>query len=175
MLLAGDEFGRTQQGNNNAYCQDNAISWADWDKLDTEHTFYNFVQRLLKLRSSYGVFYRGEFLYGKHTGDGRPKDISWLLPNGQEMTESDWNAADGLCLGVQYAATPLDGNSADTVAAFLLLMNPSDSDVAFNLPAFGLGGVIVIVMLSHALRSSTIGLPAAHQTLRAARPSAAFA
>ena len=135
MLLAGDEFGRTQQGNNNAYCQDNATSWIDWDKLDTERIFCNFVRRVLKLRSNYGAFRQSRFLHGKHVPGGRLKDISWLLPNGQEMTEGDWNAADGLHLGVRYAATPLDENSAEEVSAFLLLMNASDREVAFSLPA----------------------------------------
>jgi len=135
MLLAGDEFGRTQQGNNNAYCQDNAISWMDWDKLDTEQTFCSFVRRVLNLRSRYDVFRRKSFPQGKHVGDGRRKDISWLLPNGQEMTEADWSATEGLCLGTQYAATPLDDNSAEEASVFLLLMNASDREVKFSLPA----------------------------------------
>ncbi len=135
MLLAGDEFGRTQQGNNNAYCQDNAISWIDWDGLDNEQTFCNFVRHVIKLRARYGVFRRTTFLHGKHVGDGRLKDVSWLLPDGREMTQADWSAAEGRCLGVQYAATPLDDNSEAEVSAFLLLMNASDREVGCSLPA----------------------------------------
>jgi glycogen operon protein len=135
MLLAGDEFGRTQQGNNNAYCQDNAISWIDWDRLDNEQRFCNFARRVIKLRSMYGVFRRTRFLHGKPVGDGRLKDVAWLLPNGREMTEADWSAPEGLCLGAQYAVTPLDDNSEAEVSAFLLLMNASDREVGFSLPA----------------------------------------
>ena len=135
MLLAGDEFGRTQQGNNNAYCQDNVISWVDWNKLDAEQKFCNFVRRVLKLRSRHGVFRRTSFLHGKHLRGGGLKDICWLLPNGQEMTEADWSAAKGLCLGTQYAVTPLDDDSAEEAWAFLLLMNASDREVRFSLPA----------------------------------------
>jgi len=135
MLLAGDEFGRTQQGNNNAYCQDNAVSWVDWNKLDTEWKFCKFVRRVLGLRSNYGVFRQQKFLRGTYVGNSRLKDVSWLLANGQEMTDADWNAAGALCLGVQYAAMPLDNNSAKEASAFLLLMNASDRDVPFSLPA----------------------------------------
>lgn len=133
MILAGDEFGRTQTGNNNAYCQDNTISWIDWDKLDTERTFCDFVRRVLKLRSSCDAFRRTEFLHGKTVGDSSLKDIAWLLPNGREMSEADWSRSNELCLGVQY--TVLDGNSPEQPSAYLLLMNASDRDVTFSLPA----------------------------------------
>jgi len=133
MLLAGDEFGRTQDGNNNAYCQDNTISWIDWDKPDSERTFCDFVRRVLKLRSSCGVFRHREFLRGENVGDSSLKDIVWFLPNGREMSEADWSRSIGLCLGVQYAV--LDGNSREYPSVYLLLMNASDRDVTFSLPA----------------------------------------
>jgi isoamylase len=133
MILAGDELSRTQDGNNNAYCQDNTISWIDWDKLDAERTFCDFVRRVVKLRSSCDAFCRSEFLHGKNVGDSGLKDIAWLLPNGREMSEADWNRSNGLCLGVQYAV--LDGTSSQDPSACLLLMNASDCDVTFSLPA----------------------------------------
>ena len=135
MILAGDEFGRTQDGNNNAYCQDNAVSWIDWGKLDTERSFYNFVRRLLEVRSKYRVFRRNEFLHGRIIGDGNLKDVGWFLPNGREMADSDWAESDRLCFGVQYAvATPIDDQRPDEVA-LLVLMNASNRAVTFSLPA----------------------------------------
>ena len=135
MILAGDEFGRTQEGNNNAYCQDNPVSWVDWHKLSTERTFCEFVRRVLSLRSSHEVFRRTQFFHGKRVGADGMKDIAWFLPNGREMSGGDWSASDGLCFGVQCAAMPADGKFAEGPAAFLLLMNGSDRDVAFDLPA----------------------------------------
>lgn len=133
MILAGDEFGRTQCGNNNAYCQDNVIGWIDWDNLKTGHTFCDFVRRVLELRARCGVFRRAGFLHGKNVGAGL-KDIAWLLPSGDEMSSGDWSTA-ALCFGALYAAMPTDGHAAERPSAFLLLINGSDRDVAFALPA----------------------------------------
>ena len=135
-MLAGDEFGRTQQGNNNAYCQDNAISWVDWDKLDTERTFCNFVRRVLKLRSNYGAFRQSRFLHGKHVPGGRRK--RYFLASAQ-WARDDAKATGTQRTGLPWAFGMRRRHSTKTrrrrSSAFLLLMNASDREVAFSLPA----------------------------------------
>jgi len=141
MLVAGDEFGRTQHGNNNAYCQDNEIGWVDWAELDRHRDFFIFVQRLIELRADHPVFRRSSFFLGDRTEESDIKDIVWLAPDGREMTQSDWNASQSCCLGVRYAATSeMDGESYTRRLdphAFLLLMNAASRDVAFVLPDSG--------------------------------------
>ena len=88
MLLGGDEIGRTQHGNNNAYCQDNEISWVDWDHVDT--AMLSFVERIVALRRSDPVLRRRHFFSGQAVhGSGR-KDIAWFLPSGQEVGDAEW-------------------------------------------------------------------------------------
>ncbi len=138
MIVAGDEFGRTQRGNNNAYCQDNATGWVDWSKLDENRDFMAFVRRLVKLRAEHPVFRRSSFFLDDPTSESDIKDIMWLSPEGREMTEADWSASANRCLGVRYAATAemdaetytrrLDPN------AFLLLLNAGSEPVEFELP-----------------------------------------
>ena len=84
MLLAGDEFGRTQNGNNNAYCQDNEISWVDWDLDGAGHALYAFVQKLTRLRQDYPILRRERFLSGHYNQELDVKDVTWLKPNGDE-------------------------------------------------------------------------------------------
>ena len=105
MLLAGDEMGRTQRGNNNAYCQDSEIGWVDWSKLDENRELLAFVQMLLKLRAEHPVFRRSSFFLGDPTDESDVKDIVWLSPEGREMTGEDWNRPGNHCIGVRYAAT----------------------------------------------------------------------
>ena len=88
MLLGGDEIGRTQHGNNNAYCQDNEISWIDWEHVD--ETMLAFVQRIVALRRSDPVLRRRHFFSGQAVhGSGR-KDIAWFLPSGREVSDAEW-------------------------------------------------------------------------------------
>ena len=90
MLMAGDEFGRTQQGNNNAYCQDNEINWIDWTLAERNAPLIGFVRRLIDLRKSRLWLRRDTFLKGARRG-ADIRDVTWLHPSGREMTESDWN------------------------------------------------------------------------------------
>ena len=141
MIVAGDEFGRTQRGNNNAYCQDNEIGWVDWMELERNRDFLVFVQRLIRLRADHPVFRRSSFFLGDRTEESDVEDIVWLSPEGREMTQADWSAPQNRCLGVRYAAT----SEMDTATytrrldphAFLLLMNGGSQDVAFVLPDTG--------------------------------------
>jgi len=94
MLLAGDEIGRTQAGNNNAYCQDNEISWVDWSRAAGERDLLAFTQKLARLRRRHPVFRRPPLLQGRlPRGRRRRRDIAWLTPSGDEMTEADWRAS----------------------------------------------------------------------------------
>jgi len=141
MIVAGDEFGRTQHGNNNAYCQDNEIGWVDWGELDRNRDFFVFVQRLIELRADHPVFRRSTFFLGDRTEESDIKDIVWLRPDGHEMTQSDWNAPQCRSLGVRYAATSeMDSESYTRRLdphAFLLLMNGAPDSQAFVLPDSG--------------------------------------
>lgn len=92
MITAGDEFCRTQHGNNNAYCQDSPISWLNWEDIDEgDAAFRELVRFLIKLRKSHRIFRRKRYYIGKKTGDSPIKDITWITPEGLEMAPADWN------------------------------------------------------------------------------------
>jgi len=138
MLLAGDEIGRTQGGNNNAYNQDNETSWVNWATAPQEQAFQDFVARLIALRRAHPVFTRTGFLTGRAGPDGR-KDIAWYTPQGTEMTESDWRRDYARCLTVW-----LNGAGAHRVDtrgqalsddSFVLLINAYSGAMDFLLPA----------------------------------------
>jgi isoamylase len=91
MLVAGDEFGRSQGGNNNAYCQDNEISWLDWQAIsEDDQAFRDFVRRTINLRRNHIVFRRARFFFSRSIKGTEIKDISWLRPDGQEFSPTDW-------------------------------------------------------------------------------------
>jgi isoamylase len=144
MLLAGDELGGTQLGNNNAYCQDNEVSWLDWESAGKNADLIDFTRALTALRREHPVFRRRRFFSGRPVGPGTAAlpDITWLTPAGQEMTVSDWQAGQ-----VSSMAVLLNGNAITEPDArgepirddhFLLLFNPSGRPVTFTLPAAGL-------------------------------------
>jgi isoamylase len=136
MLLAGDEFGRTQRGNNNAYCQDNEISWLDWNLDDKGKALICFVQKLTALRHKYPILRRNLFLTGEYIEELGVKDVAWINANGSEMQDEHWG--DGLmrCFGML-----LDGRAQTTgirqrghEATLLLVINVYDDVVTFTLP-----------------------------------------
>ncbi|MBL8541549.1 MAG: hypothetical protein JNK68_14475, partial [Betaproteobacteria bacterium] len=100
MLLAGDEIGRTQRGNNNAYCQDNEISWVDWNLRREDRELCEFVRSLIRLRRRHPVFRRSEYVHGSPTAADGLKGITWLTPDGLEMSEEAWHHSHARCLGV---------------------------------------------------------------------------
>ncbi len=106
MILAGDEIGRTQSGNNNAYCQDNEISWIDWSHGDRD--LLDFVRRVAALRHRHPVFRRRRWFQGKPLHGAGASDIAWFSPSGEEMSEADWNVSFARCVGVF-----LNGGGAD--------------------------------------------------------------
>jgi isoamylase len=127
MMLMGDELSRTQGGNNNAYAQDNQISWLDWREDGGDPEFLAFVQALMGLRKRYDAFRRRDFLTGATVRQTKLKDVYWLAPEGREMTTADWG--DGLrrTLGMQL------GNDAPDRQRFLILLNASPEPVDFHL------------------------------------------
>jgi isoamylase len=142
MLLAGDEMGHTQGGNNNAYCQDNEISWIDWGMAETEQDLLRFTQALAALRREHPVFRRRRFFRGHPRAPEDAGDIVWLTPKGEEMTTSDWGAGYAKSLGVflngQAITEPDPRGEPVTDDRFLLLFNAHSEPVTFTLPPPGL-------------------------------------
>ncbi|MBE3009880.1 glycogen debranching protein GlgX [Microbispora sp. NEAU-D428] len=142
MLLAGDEFGRTQHGNNNAYCQDNEISWIDWSLIRQEGDLLEFVRRLAALRRAHPVFRRRRFFQGRTVGDGS-RDVIWLTPSGTEMTDGDWHTgyAKSLAVYVNGDAISEPGPRGERIRdeTFLLLINAHHENLTFALPGPELG------------------------------------
>jgi glycogen operon protein len=138
MLLGGDEISRTQGGNNNAWCQDNEISWYEWGLRGHQAEQYDFATRLIRLRSEHPVFRRGKFLAGREQeGSGLP-DVWWFRPDGRRMTQRDWEQQPhvlGVFLNGQEIAdrTPRGEQIEDD--SFLLLFNSHHDDVTFTTPA----------------------------------------
>ncbi|MFG1942905.1 glycogen debranching protein GlgX [Nonomuraea sp. NPDC048826] len=142
MLSHGDELGRTQRGNNNAYCQDNELAWVDWSGLRTEAPLLEYVRNLAKLRREHPVFQRRRFFHGRHPDNGE-RDLVWLTPGGKEMTASDWHVgyAKSLMVYLNGDAITEPGPRGEQIVddSFLLLINAHHEDMAFTLPgeAFG--------------------------------------
>jgi isoamylase len=157
MMLAGDELGRTQLGNNNAYCQDNEISWIDWDEAAHQPGLAEFTGALSALRRDHPVFRRRRFFSGRQQGpDGTAqRDILWLTPAGTEMTIDDWGSGFARSLGVflnGHAITePGPRGEAITDCDFLLLFNAHSESVTFTLPGPELApGWHVVIDTAHA-------------------------
>ena len=135
MLVAGDEFGRSQGGNNNAYCHDDAISWLDWSKMDTDEgkSLFAFTARLTELRRQYPMLRAPSFLYGDDIGtksDVGVGDIEWWDERGEQLSGDDWNNPEGRALLMRRAITLESGE----VEAVSLLLNASDDAISFHMP-----------------------------------------
>ncbi|GAA1020257.1 glycogen operon protein GlgX homolog [Acrocarpospora pleiomorpha] len=137
MLTAGDEFGRTQHGNNNAYCQDNELSWVDWSLARTEGDLLEFVRAIAAFRRDHPVFRRRRFFSGRKDSEGM-RDIVWLTPAGREMDHGDWHAGYAKSIGVFVNGDAITepGPRGEKIAdqSFLLLINAHHEAVTFNLP-----------------------------------------
>ncbi len=147
MILHGDEVGRTQNGNNNGYCQDNETSWLDWAAAD--ESLLEFVRTLTRLRAEHPVFRRRRFFTGEIAANGVP-DIAWLTCDGSSMGESDWTSpgADPLAvfLNGQGIAEPGLRGEAITDDSFLILFNPTAEAAAITLPPASYGETWQIVL-----------------------------
>jgi isoamylase len=136
MLLGGDEMGRTQGGNNNAWCQDTEISWFDWEVDEDARALTEFTRRLIALRRDHPVFRRRQFLHGtEEEGSGLP-DAWWFRTDGRRMTKRDWETAHvvGMFLNGEEIAAPDERGQRVIDDSFLLLFNGSHEDVDFRLP-----------------------------------------
>jgi isoamylase len=136
MMLAGDEFRRTQQGNNNAYCQDNKISWVDWELAKTNDSMVQFTSKLIRLRHKYPVLRRSRFLTGEYIEELGVKDVAWINANGSEMDDVHWGDSDMRCFGML-----MDGRAQTTGvrqrgqnATLLMVVNMYHDMVEFTLP-----------------------------------------
>ena len=136
MLLAGDEFARTQDGNNNAYCQDSEISWINWDIQEKGASLVRFVQKLTWLRAKYPVLRRSRFLTGEHNDELDVKDLTWINAAGPEMTDSDWDDENQDCFGmlIDGRAQATGIRQRGTEATLLLVLNSHHDLVMFKLP-----------------------------------------
>ena len=138
MLWSGDEVGRTQNGNNNAYCQDNEISWLGWERGDAENQLLEFTRSLIRLRRDHPVFRRPKFFQGRRIRGSEIKDVMWFNPGGNEMSEEEWGSPFVRCLGML-----LSGDTNDVLSfegepvrddTFLLLINAHYEPRSFVLP-----------------------------------------
>ncbi len=149
MVTAGDEIGRTQQGNNNAYCQDNQISWVDWNLDEARTKLLAFVERVGKVRRLHPAFRRRHFFEGRRLRGTDVKDIVWLKPDGKEMNDEEWNHDFARCLGVYLAGDGLDEVDARGRRVsdddFVLLFNAHDGPIPFTLPPFEGNGWLVLI------------------------------
>ncbi len=142
MLLAGDEFGRTQQGNNNAYCQDSEISWLNWEIKEKGNHQIEFVKRLISLRHKYPILRRDRFLTGDFVEELGVKDVTWINANGSEMEDKQWGDSGMRCFGML-----LDGKAQVSgirkqgkEATLLMVINDHNDVVEFCLPEYAGGG-----------------------------------
>lgn len=138
MILSGDELGRTQRGNNNAYCQDNELSWVQWDGEIIDRAFLKFVKKLVAIRRAQPVLQRRKFFTGRFSQLAGMKDIIWFNSRGEEMSDRDWTADDTRSLGVVLVGNAIDETDerggrieGDTL---LILMNAGPKATGFSLP-----------------------------------------
>ncbi len=139
MLCGGDEIGRTQHGNNNAYCQDNQISWFNWNTDHAQRDLLHFIKDLITLRKSHPVLRRRRFFQGRHIRGSEVKDLSWFRPDGKEMTDEDWNAGYARSLALRLAGDAISEKDEKgrpiTDDTLLILLNAHHAPLAFTLPA----------------------------------------
>ena len=150
MLLGGDELGRTQGGNNNAWCQDNEISWFDWELDDAGgEQLLEFTRRLIALRRRHPVFRRTDFLDGGPAQSGLP-DVWWFRPDGRQMAQRDWQNPEmrelGVFLNGEEMGSTTTARGAGRRRLVPVLFNATPEDVVFRLPPrrFGLEWELVL-------------------------------
>jgi glycogen operon protein len=150
MFLAGDAIGHTQNGNNNAYCQDNEISWLDWTPEHMDQEMLEFVQKVIAIRKAHPVFRRRNFFQGRKIRGADIKDIVWLDPDGKEMTDEEWSQEFARCLGVTLAGQALEDVDERGQRIrddnFLLLMNAHHEEIPVTLvtPPSGQGWYVLL-------------------------------
>jgi glycogen operon protein len=138
MLLAGDEISHTQQGNNNAYCQDNEITWLNWELNDVQQALLGFTRKVVKIFHEQPVFHRRRFFHGKAIRGSEAKETTWLDPSGNELSDEAWNDPVARCLGVHWRGGEIDVNEqGETIRGdhILMLFNADHAlTIPFTLP-----------------------------------------
>src|SRR5690606_21646807 len=138
MICGGDEMGRTQHGNNNAYAQDNEISWLNWDLDERGRALLEFTRQMAALRHRHPVLHRRHFFQGRRIRGSELEDITWLRPDGGEMTEEQWNSGFTRCFGMRLGGDAMlewDEYGERVVDdTFLILFNGDPETVEFTLP-----------------------------------------
>jgi glycogen operon protein len=138
MISGGDELGRTQLGNNNAYCQDNEISWTSWELDAAAEELLEFTRRLARLRHDHPVFHRRHFFQGQRVRGSEQEDLAWFAPDGGVMSEADWHDPETRSFGMRLAgdAMPEWDEHGERVMddTLLVLFNAGDAVVDFSLP-----------------------------------------
>jgi len=141
MLQAGDEIGRTQYGNNNAYCQDNELSWLDWELDSSQQELLDFTRFVIRLFHRHPVLRRRKFFRGRQLRGSEVKDLAWFRPDGQETTDQDWNNGYARVLGVRLAGDAIaevdEQGNAIVDDTLLLLLNAHHEPLSFTLPEAG--------------------------------------
>jgi isoamylase len=138
MLCAGDEMGRTQGGNNNAYCQDNEVSWVDWDLSEEDRSLLEFTRKVAWLRHEHPVFRRRNFFQGSRIRGSELEDITWFRPDGEEMTDDEWHSSSVRAFGMRLGGDAMvewnEVGERVTDETFLLLFNADIAQIPFILP-----------------------------------------
>jgi isoamylase len=141
MLLGGDELGRTQNGNNNAYCQDNELSWFDWESADTD--LLAVTRRLIQIRTEHPVFRRRRWFRGRPSSDVPGTDIAWFTPEGAAMADDDWHQEHAKAIAVFLNGDALhdvdDDGQQVRDDSFLLLFNADQEPRTFTIPEAAIG------------------------------------
>jgi isoamylase len=139
MIYGGDEIGKTQSGNNNAYCQDNDISWMNWDLTGPQKELLDFTRSVIFIMKSNPVLRRRTFFHGRQIRGSEIKEIAWFAPKGREMTDKEWNAGEVRCLGVRLAGDAMEElderHTRVTGDTLLILLNAHHEPIPFVLPA----------------------------------------
>ncbi len=135
MLLSGDEVGRSQQGNNNAYCQNNKIAWNHWNFTQEQQNTYDFVRHVIHLRQEHSVFQRNGYLNGDNVDFVNVPDIAWFRASGEQFTHEDWESSETRQIGMYLAGAVRSQNRHDLVDnGFYWFLNSSDESVEVTLP-----------------------------------------
>jgi len=172
MIAHGDEFGRTQHGNNNVYCQDNELSWIDWKDAREHEVLTDFTARLVQLRAAHPVFRRRRFFQGRPIQGSNIEDIAWLRPDGQLMSEQDWRVGFARSVGIflNGRGIPEHDELGRSIVddSFFLLVNAHHQQITFTLPTNGYGQLweVVVDTADPLLARARRRLPAAGSKLR---------
>jgi glycogen operon protein len=148
MMLAGDEFARTQRGNNNAYCQDNEISWVDWSLLETNASMHAFTQRVLALRKATPLLHRSRYLHVDADPETGVRELLWIGADGNETDRNKWTLDTPCCFGmlIDGEARPSGLPEPGNAETLLLLVNDQQTDTQFTLPRVKQSGQWTLVL-----------------------------